>query len=300
MIGLSQVELGVARQKFVERSRKDGRLGFIRLGITQLGTEAYDIADKNRLMVPFCAPNDFAATDKRAAYVNFAVASYCDTAGATRANDWLMAVAGYEGYTDEQKSSMQAEAANYLAGEPRACAVQLVDTPVDPGGYDDEDDGTGGDDGGYADSGVASSGTESSSDAPPDFSRSRRGERMSDEERNAAEARWYLARGDAALSADDIRRARSLWQRAIDRGRRHGAQASIIAQKRLQSYTLTCYPRDRNLKRMSNDYVALQGDLVDMRAIQQAPIVRPMIDRPTVAKSLTCAAIRKFQRDGVR
>jgi hypothetical protein len=150
LIGLSQVELGVARQKFVERSRKDGRLGFIRLGITQLGTEAYDIADKNQLMVPFCAPNDFVAPDKRAAYVNFAVASYCDTAGATRANDWLMAVAGYEGYTDEQKSSMQAEAANYLAGEPRACAVQLVDPPVDPGGgYDYDDDyGSSSDEGG--------------------------------------------------------------------------------------------------------------------------------------------------------
>lgn len=299
MIGLSQVELGVARQQFVERSRKDGRLGFIRLGITQLGTEAYDIADKNRLMVPFCAPNDFAATDKRAAYVNFAVASYCDTAGATRANDWLMAVAGYEGYTDEQKASMQAEAANYLAGEPRACAVQLVDTPVDPGGDDYDDDyGSSGDEGDYADQGTTSSSTDSS-EAPPDFSSSRRGERMSDEERNAAEARWYLARGDAALSSDDIRRARALWQRAIDKGRRHGAQASITAQKRLQSYTLTCYPRDRNLKRMSNDYVALQGDLVDMRAIQQALFSLGHYDGPTNGSlgPLTRAAIRKFQRE---
>jgi TPR repeat protein len=302
LIGLSQVEQGVARQQFVERSRKDGRLGFIRLGITQLGTEAYDIADKNQLMVPFCAPNDFVTPDKRAAYVNFAVASYCDTAGATRANDWLMAVAGYEGYTGEQKASMQAEAANYLAGEPRACAVQLVDTPVDPGGGDDYDDdyGSSTDEGEYTDPGVGSSGADSSSsDSPPDFSRSRRGERMSDEERNAAEARWYLARGDAALSSDDIRRARSLWQRAIDRGRRHGAQASIVAQKRLQSYTLTCYPRDRNLKRMSNDYIALQGDLVDMRAIQQALFSLGHYDGPTNGSlgPLTRAAIRKFQRD---
>jgi TPR repeat protein len=249
-------------------------------------------------MVPFCAPNDFAATDKRAAYVNFAVASYCDTAGATRANDWLMAVAGYEGYTDEQKSSMQAEAANYLAGEPQACAVQLVDTPVDPRGYDDEDDGNGSDDGDYTEPATPPSATDMS-DATPDFSRSRRGARMSDEEKNAAEARWYLARGDAALSGDDIRRARAFWQRAIDRGRRHGAQASIIAQKRLQSYTLTCYPRDRNLKRMSNDYVALQGDLVDMRAIQQALYSLGHYDGPANGSlgPLTRAAIRKFQRE---
>lgn len=298
MIGLNQRELRVAQQQFVERSRKDGRLGFIRLGITQLGGEAYDIADKNRLMVPFCAPNDFAATDKRAAYVNFAVASYCDTAGVTRANDWLKAVAGYEGYTDEQRAAMQAEATNYLAGEPQACAVQLVDTPVDPGGYDDDDDGSGNDEGEYGDPGAPSA-AGGSSDAPPDFSRSRRGERMSDEERNAAEARWYLARGDAALSSDDIRRARYLWQQAIDRGRRHGAQSSIIAQKRLQSYTLTCYPRDANLKRMSNDYVALQGDLVDMRAIQQALFSLGHYDGPTNGSlgPLTRAAIRKFQRE---
>jgi len=302
LIGLSQVELGMARQKFVERSRKDGRLGFIRLGITQLGTEAYDIAKWNGLMVPFCAPNDFVTPDKRAAYVNFAIASYCDTAGATRANDWLLAVAGYERYSDEQKASMQSEAANYLAGEPRACAVQLVDTPVDPGGGDDYDDdyGSTSDEGGdYTDPGSSSSTSSTESDTSPDFSRSRRGERMSDEERNAAEARWYLARGDAALSSDDIRRARALWQRAIDRGRRHGAQASIIAQKRLQSYTLTCYPRDRNLKRMSNDYVALQGDLVDMRAIQQALYSLGHYDGPTNGSlgPLTRAAIRKFQRE---
>jgi len=303
LIGLSQVELGVARQQFVERSRKDGRLGFIRLGITQLGTEAYEIADKNRLMVPFCAPNDFVAPDKRAAYVNFAVASYCDTAGATRANDWLIAVAGYEGYTDEQKAAMQAEAANYLAGEPQACTVQLVDPPTSDPNYDDDDDygsggGGGGDGDDYTDPSTAPSSTDTS-DTPPDFSRSRRGERMSDEERSAAEARWYLARGDAALSGDDIRRARYLWQRAIDKGRRYGAQASIIAQKRLQSYTLTCYPRDPNLKRMSNEYAQLQGDLVDMRAIQQALYALGHYDGPTNGSlgPLTRAAIRKFQRE---
>jgi TPR repeat protein len=297
LIGLNQVELRVAQQKFIERSRKDGRLGFIRLGVTQLGMEAYEIADKSRLMVPFCAPNDFVAPDKRAAYVNFAIASYCDPGSQTRANDWLLAVAGYEGYSEEQKASMQADAANYLAGEPRACAVQLVDAPVSPGGDDDcyyEDDCVGS----PVDDPPPEPEPGKTCDTPPDFD-SRRSDRMSDEERRSAEARWYLACGDAALSGDDIPRARELWQKAIDRGRRYGAQPSITAQKRLQSYTLTCYPRDRNLKRMSHDYVALQGDLVDMRALQQALFALGHYDGPTNGSlgPLTRGAIRKFQRE---
>jgi len=296
MIGLSQIEQGVARQQFVERSRKDGRLGFIRLGITQLGTEAYEIAEKNNLMVPFCAPNDFAAQDKRAAYVNFAVASYCDTASTTRANDWLMAVAGYEGYTDEQKAAMQAEAANYLAGEPQACAVQLVDEPPIGSisdGYDDDS---------YEEPSPSDTGT-SSGFSPPDFSRGgegggRRG-RMSEEEQRAAEARWYLNAGDAALNSGDTRTARDLWQRAISAGRRYGSQASITAQKRIQNHTLTCHPRRDALKRISREYAQLQGDLVDMRAVQQALSALGHYDGPTNGSfgPLTRAAIRKFQRE---
>lgn len=293
LIGLSQVELGVARQQFVERSRKDGRLGFIRLGITQLGGEAYEIAEKNRLMVPFCAPNDFVTPDKRAAYVNFAVASYCDTAGATRANDWLMAVAGYEGYTDEQKAAMQAEAANYLAGEPQACAVQLSQ-PI--GSISDSYDGY---DDYYEEEPPAST---DSSFVPPDFSRGGGGgrrERLSEEEQRAAEARWYLNAGDAALNSGNMRTARDLWQRAISAGRRYGAQASITAQKRIQSHTLTCHPRRDALKRISREYEQLQGDLIDMRAIQQALHALGHYDGPTngALGPLTRAAIRKFQRE---
>ena len=209
MIGLSQIEQGVARQQFVERSRKDGRLGFIRLGITQLGTEAYEIAEKNNLMVPFCAPNDFAAQDKRAAYVNFAVASYCDTASTTRANDWLMAVAGYEGYTDEQKAAMQAEAANYLAGEPQACAVQLVDTPSIR--YDTTTTTT------------AVAATTATHRRPrrrrrrtcPTRRRTSRARVAAEEwarrrRTSAAEARWYLARATQRSAATTPPRARSL------------------------------------------------------------------------------------------
>ena len=96
MVGLSQVEMGVARQRFADRSRRDGKLGYYRLGIAQLGGEAYDIAARRDLTVPFCRPNDFAITDKSQAYFNFAVAKACDTASATRSNDWLEAIAEHE------------------------------------------------------------------------------------------------------------------------------------------------------------------------------------------------------------
>lgn len=287
LIGLSQVEMGVARQQFVERSRRDGRLGFIRLGITQLGPDAYDIAEEYGLMVPFCAPNDFTAQDKRAAYVNFAVASYCDSAGATRAGDWLRAVARYENYSDEQKAAMQAEAANYVNAEPQACAVQLADQPpvgsISDGEYDDEE---------------AAAGPSEPVAAAPDFGAGRRA-RMSDEERQAAEARWYLNAGDAALNSGDTRTAREYWQRAIRAGRRFGAQASITAQKRIQTYTLTCHPRDENLKRISRDYKLEHGDLIDMRAIQQALHALGHYDGPINGAfgPITRAAIRKFQRE---
>ena len=85
MISLSQVEMGVARQRFVERSRQHGKLGFLRLGVTQLGEEAYSVAEQRDLTVPFCKPSNFATADKGQAYVNFSIAKFCDSAQATRA-----------------------------------------------------------------------------------------------------------------------------------------------------------------------------------------------------------------------
>jgi TPR repeat protein len=287
LIGLSQVEMGVARQRFIERSRKDGRLGFIRLGITQLGGEAYDIAKTNKLTVPFCRPNDFATIDKRQAYVNFAVANYCDTAGATRANDWLLALAKHEDFSDEQIAAMQAEAANYLATDPQACVVQLADEPPPLSSDPDDYEGTEPEPAG-----------EAFSPAPPTEG-SGRGRNQSDEERRAALARWYLNAGDAALNSGDIRGARDQWQQAINAGRRFGAQASITAQKRIQTHTLTCHPTSRSAKSISREYEKYSGDLIGVRAIQQALRALGHYDGPIngMLGPMTRAAVRKFQRE---
>lgn len=290
LIGLSQVEMGVARQRFVERSRKDGRLGFIRLGITQLGGEAYEVAKSKKLTVPFCRPNDFVTTDKRQAYVNFAIAGYCDTAGATRANDWLLALAEHERFTAEQISAMQAEAANYLATDPQACIVQMADEPPPYNGgpddyYVDEPD-------------TEPTADEGFNSRPPDGESGRR-RNQSDEERRAALARWYLNAGDAALNAGDVRNARDQWQRAINAGRRFGAQASITAQKRIQTHTLTCHPTNRSTQSIGREYEQHAGDLISTRAIQQALHALGHYDGPAngILGPLTRAAIRKFQRE---
>jgi hypothetical protein len=291
LIGLSQVEMGVARQRFVERSRKDGRLGFIRLGITQLGADAYDVARDNKLTVPFCRPNDFATTDKRQAYVNFAIANYCDTAGATRANDWLLALARHENFSDEQIAAMQSEAANYLATDPQACIVRMADEQPPIEGDPDYDEELG-----PEPSTNESGPSEAFRPSPPSEGR---GGRQSDEERRAARARWYLNAGDAALNSGDIRGARDQWQQAINEGRRFGAQASITAQKRIQAHTLTCHPTTRSAKSISREYLDYKGDLISTRAIQQALRALGHYDGPIngLLGPMTRAAIRKFQRE---
>jgi TPR repeat protein len=280
-ISLSQVELEVARRQFVERSRRDGRLGFIRLGIAQLGGEAFDIAGRNKLSVPYCRGDDFTTLDKRQAYVNFAIASFCDTSHTTRANDWLIALAEHERYSGDQIVSMRSEASSYLASEPRACVTQLAD-----------------------ESGVTSDADLESGDEREDAEyygrRSARGAQdETSEERRARRARRYLAEGDAALNQRDLEKARERWQRAIDVGRRHGAQASIIAQKRLQTYTLTCHPNDETVKSISRDYKELDGDLIHTRAIQRALRALGHYDGPVngMLGPMTRAAIRKFQRE---
>lgn len=285
MIGLSHVELGVARQKFADRSRQDGRLGFIRLGIAQLGADVYDIAQSEKMTVPFCRPNDFANVDKRQAYVNFAIASYCDTAGATRANDWLNAVADHENFDAEQIAAMQNEAANYLAAEPQACAVQLADQPPPQPGAGDYDD------------------SEPVDAPPPPSAAAIRGTQggapPSDDEISAAHARQLLNLGDAALAEGRLNRARRWWLKSIEAGKRVGAQASITAQKRIQTHTLTCHFTGESVKAISRDYKERSGDLIHLRVIQEALHALGHYDGPVngVLSVQTRAAIRKFQRE---
>jgi TPR repeat protein len=108
-----------------------------------------------------------------------------------------------------------------------------------------------------------------------------------------------LALGDAAAAVDDIPRARDEWQKAIDIGRATGSQAAVIAQKRLQMYTLTCTYNRASLAAISRDYEAVNGDLINVRVIQRALHALGYYDGSSDGQLtvLTRSAIRKFQRD---
>jgi TPR repeat protein len=114
-------------------------------------------------------------------------------------------------------------------------------------------------------------------------------------------ARSHLALGDAAAAVDDIRRARDEWQQAIDIGRLTGSEAAVVAQKRLQMYTLTCVYNydDKSLAAISRDYEALNGDLINVRVLQRALNALGYYEGQTDGQLtvLTRSAIRKFQRD---
>jgi TPR repeat protein len=128
---------------------------------------------------------------------------------------------------------------------------------------------------------------------------------MSPEQLAAARARRHLARGDGELNNmrlepyQRVREARRYWQRAINAGQEFGAQASIIAQKRMQAHTLTCHPDDASAKSISREFETYKGDLISMRAIQRALHALGHYDGPIngMLGPVTRAAIRKFQRE---
>jgi TPR repeat protein len=131
--------------------------------------------------------------------------------------------------------------------------------------------------------------------APCDTTDPKCAERM--KVRDAADlARKYLNLGDAEAAADNIIRAREYWEDSIDAGFETGAQAAIIAQKRMKMYTLTCSYNDKSLAALSQ---AMNGKLVNIPVIQdnlkalgyyQGPINGQLTE-------LTRSAFRKFQRD---
>jgi peptidoglycan hydrolase-like protein with peptidoglycan-binding domain len=281
LYGLNHRELVLARRGFAERSRKDGKLGFLRLGIAQLGPDAYDIAAKEGLMVPFCRPNDFVMPDKRQAFVSFTVASECDTAEATRANDWLDALAEFEEFSEEEKDALRGEASGYLATDTQACFAQLAtESPPAPGAVEEDD----------------------TIDVPPPPSSPAlglRGAGPSDQQVAAAYSRQLLNLGDAALAEGRLNRARRWWLRSIEAGKAVGAQASIMAQKRIQTHTLTCHFTGESVKAISRDYKDRSGDLIHLRVIQEALRALGHYDGPVngTLSVVTRAAIRKFQRE---
>lgn len=64
-------------------------------------------------------------------------------------------------------------------------------------------------------------------------------------------ARYWLLRGDSKLTADDPEMALAYWQHSIHWGRPFGAQAALMAQRRVQAHMLQCYHDEASLDRIA-------------------------------------------------
>jgi len=114
--------------------------------------------------------------------------------------------------------------------------------------------------------------------------------------KDADDARQELDLGDAEAAANEFERAREHWEKAIDIGFSTGSQASIIAQKRIQMYTLTSSFSDRTLQALEG---AMNGPLINIVAMQQALCALGYYQGPLDGKitDIMRSAIRKYQRD---
>ena len=124
-----------------------------------------------------------------------------------------------------------------------------------------------------------------------------------DSNRDAAQywagvSRCYLKAGDSRLAVDDVNGAKQLWNSAILAGQQYGSDASIIAQRRSQMYTSDCRPSDETLKAISWSFKEQNGDLINVRAIQQALHALGFYDSRIDGRLTpeTRAGITKFQR----
>ncbi|MCE9524203.1 MAG: hypothetical protein K8S25_17430, partial [Alphaproteobacteria bacterium] len=298
---LTKSEKSRAGSVFMTLSRDGGWKGRYRLGLARLGDEAYPIALKKNLYVPFCPPNNFLSASVTgntdvftAAYVDFEVARQCDASAATDAVRWLDAIAEHQGWDDAQQEKLLVTAGGeFSAGVARAGGIgkycegylaKVADTTSGNANTDVDEDSDLDDEGDRA--------TESAVGPNGAASESR-------EQRRANRARRYLNLGDASLAEGDVDEARRTWLRAIKVGKSVGAQASIVAQKRIQTHTLTCHFTNESLKAISRDYKARSGDLIHMRVIQQALHALGHYDGPINGdlSIVTRAAIRKFQRE---
>jgi TPR repeat protein len=86
---------------------------------------------------------------------------------------------------------------------------------------------------------------------------------------SAARAREALNLGDAEIASAEPRLeiATMHWQRAIEEGSCTGAQAAVVARKRLQMWTLTAWSTPESLDALKNQ---LNGPIVDVRILQRA------------------------------
>jgi TPR repeat protein len=199
----------------------------------------------------------------------------------------LAAIAEHENYSPDQKAAFDSEARSYFAAGSQVCTPQLLAA----------DDGSA-QGGAPPDSEMGPDDNSEVTGAPPPEAQAALAQQTK-EQLIANYARQLLSLGDAALAQGRNRRARRYWSQAIEVGKAVGAQAAIVAQKRIQTHTLTCHFTDESLKAISRDYKRLSGDLIHMRVIQQALHALGHYDGPNngVLGIMTRAAIRKFQRE---
>ena len=86
--------------------------------------------------------------------------------------------------------------------------------------------------------------------------------------RAADEARVCLRLGDAMLSAGDVDLALEYYRASIDRGRRYGAQSSLIAGDRLRALAITCEYSTKSLARIARG--TLGYNIIDLAHRQRA------------------------------
>ncbi len=114
-------------------------------------------------------------------------------------------------------------------------------------------------------------------------------------------ARQELNYGDAEAAVENIDGALTHWQNAVNAKTDPSedlatAQASVIAQKRIQMYTLTTKPEPRRYEAL---LTAMGGEIVNATVIQRSLKTLSYYDGPLTGRQgiITRSAIRKFQRD---
>jgi peptidoglycan hydrolase-like protein with peptidoglycan-binding domain len=117
----------------------------------------------------------------------------------------------------------------------------------------------------------------------------------------ATKARQALKLGDAAQAAGRSSQARACWLAAtqIAQTDPDGAEAGMIAQRRLQATTSTCKPTEQGLARISRDYKARTGDLIRVMVLKHALKALGHYDGPLDDRlsEETREAIARFQRE---
>lgn len=286
-IALTPAERDVAPDWFREQSERDGMLGFMRLGLTFLGQDAFDIAAESpltrRLYVPFCpdSPTDFVGPPSvTSSYMYFSIIerSCADVAGKPDAQAWMDAIRRKYARLGIVLDSWEKYSIVYLEWLMQRQGLE-----------------------------------------PDDFNARRKfcigaapsedGTSSNPECQDATKSRQALKYGDAAEAQDDRDRARSCWRKAIDLATKpgldgkpvdpDGAPAAILAQKRLQTNETTCKWSQDSLAAISRDYKARSGDLIHVRVLQQSLKALGHYDGKIDGdlSPPTRAAIRKFQRE---